>query len=101
PLDGEVPLVRALMHGALEPLRLVLKGDRVARLEGADDVRVVHPAIAAIDVVALEGAEDHLLAGDHEAPPRRLARLGEIALCAVGHPGGIKCSGGAEVQSAM
>src|SRR5439155_14006690 len=67
----------------------VLKGDRIARLERAHDVRIVHPAVAALGVVALERPEDDVLAGDHEAAPQRLARLRrEVACCAVAHPAG-------------
>ena len=74
PLDREVTLVGGGVHGPVEPLHLVREGDRVARLERADDVRVVHPAVAAFRVFALEGAKDDVLARDHE-PAAVLARI--------------------------
>ena len=86
PLDGEMPLGRAGVHRSFEPLDLVLKRDRIAGLERADDVRIVDPAIAALGVVALERAQDDVLARDHEPPPRGLRpALRKIALGAIGH----------------
>src|SRR5438128_1934013 len=90
PLDREMPLVGRGMHGAIEPLDLVLKRDRITRLQRTHDVGIVQPAVAALGVLALEGPQDDMLAGDHEPPPPRLARLGrEVTLGAISHPRGI------------
>ncbi len=86
PLDGEMAFDVAGVHGPLQPLDLILKRDRIAGLQRPDDIRIIDPAIAALRVIALERPEDDVLAGDHEASPRRLAtRLREIALGAIGH----------------
>src|SRR4051812_22435802 len=88
PLDGEMALGEAGVHRSFEPFDLVLKRDRIARLQRPDDVRIVDPAIAALGVVALERAQDDVLARDHEAPPRGLrSALRKITLGAVGHWG--------------
>src|SRR5438132_4502190 len=85
-LDGEVTLVRVGVHGPLQPLHFVLKRDRIARVQRAYDVRIVHPAVTALGVLAVEGPKDDVLAGDHEAPPRHLARIRrEVAFGAIRH----------------
>src|SRR6185503_15791312 len=85
--DREMLLGRRSIHRPIEPLDLVRKRDRISRLERAHDVRIVHPAIAAFGVLALERAQDHVLPRDHEAPPPRPLGLGrKRAFRAVGHP---------------
>src|SRR5262249_29927941 len=75
------------MHGTVEPFDLILKRNRIARLQRAHDVGIVQPAVTALGVLALEGAQDDVLARDHESPPPRLARLGrEVTLGAISHP---------------
>src|SRR5439155_16483675 len=67
-------------------LHFILKRDRIARVQRAYDVRIVHPAVTALGVLAVEGPKDDVLAGDHEAPPRYLARIRrEVAFGAIRH----------------
>ena len=66
--DGEVALRTRGVHGALDPFDLALKRDRITRLQRADDVRIVHPPITALRILALERAQDDVFACDHESP---------------------------------
>jgi hypothetical protein len=86
PLDGKVALASAGVDRVLDPLLFVLEGDRITRLEGADDVRVVHPAVGTLGVIALERAQDDVLSRDHEPAAAHLSRVGrEVALGPIPH----------------
>src|SRR5436305_8963972 len=88
PLDGEMALGQTRVHRPFEPFDLVLKRDRIPRLQRADDVRIVDPPIAAFGIITLERTEDDVLPRDHEPPPRGLRPvLRKIALRTIGHSG--------------